>query len=360
EGISVEFSLRPVGGQNAGPSDLVENRDVEFKFRITDTTTESPLKGAHPAAWMDVCQKGESSDSQKCSQRISAYLNAGFLGPHPIDLNSYYVITLNADPTVTVVDPRFGYGGTKLLAMLPLNSPGEDLALTPHPNTLFISMPDSNQVAAADTASWRLVTNIGTGPRPARIALQPDEHYLWIAFGNSSTGSDSGVSVVAASTLKEVARIQTGRGAHEIAFSGDNRHAFLTNSDDGTVSIIDIRTLKKVKDLYSGKGPASIAFSVIANAAYITNELDGTIAAVRAEPAELFARTQADTGLRQIKFAPGGRFAFVVNPARGKVYVLDAASNRVIQKGDLDGAPDHIAFSSALAYIRRSRSETVS
>jgi len=221
-------------------------------------------------------------------------------------------------------------------------------------------MPDSNQVAAADTASWKIVHNIGTGPHPARLALQPDEHYLWIAYGNSSTASDSGVSVVAASTLKEVARIRTGRGAHEIAFSSDNRHAFLTNNDDGTVSIIDIRSLKKIKDVYSGKGPASIAFSGTANAAYVTNELDGTIAAVRAEPAEVFARTQAETGLRQIKFAPGGRFAFVVSPARGKVYVLDAASNRVIQKGAIDGEPDQIAFSSALAYIRRGKSESVS
>src|SRR5262249_40777026 len=156
--------------------------------------------------------------------------------------------------------------------------------------------------------------NIATGPRPSRLALQPDEHYLWIAYGNSSTGDDSGVSVVSASTLKEVARIQTGRGAHEIAFSSDNRHAFLTNSYDGTVSIIDVRALKKVKDLYSGKGPASIAFSSTADAAYVTNELDGTIAAVRADPAEVFVRTQVETGLRQIKFAPGGRFAFVVNP----------------------------------------------
>jgi YVTN family beta-propeller protein len=358
EGISVEFWLTQVSGQPAS-SNLLENRDVEFKFRIADAATETPLKGAHPAAWVDLSQKGESADPQKCSQKISTYLNAGLLGPHPIDLNSYYVITLNADPTVTVVDPRFGYGGTKLLAMLALNSPGEDWVLTSDHKMLFVSMPDSNQVAAAETAAWKVAANIPTGPRPARLALQPDEQYLWVACGDSSTGADSGVSVIAVSSLKEVTRIQTGRGSHQIAFSGDNRYAFLTNSIDGTVSIIDIRSLRKIKDLYAGKGPASIAFSSAASAAYVANEGDGAIAAVRAEPAEVTARVQAETGLRQIKFAPGGRFAFVVNPARGKVYVLDSSNNRVVQSGAVDGEPDQIAFSSTLAYIRRKKSDSV-
>jgi YVTN family beta-propeller protein len=355
EGISVEFSLTPVSGQRP----LVENRDVEFRFRITDVATGTPLRGAHPSGWMDLCKKGEAADLQKCTERISGYLNAGIVGPHPIDLNSYYVITLNQDATVTVVDPRFGYGGTKLLAMLVLKSPGDDWALDADDKTLFVSMPDSNQVAAADTAAWKVSANIDTGPHPTRVALQPDEHYLWIAYGDSSTGSDSGVSVAAVSPPKEVARIRTGKGGHEIAFSGDNRYAFITNGEDGTVSIIDIRTLKKIKDVYSGKGPASIAFSSIADAAYVANEVDGTIAVVRADPPEVTARVQCESGLRQIKFAPGTRLAFLVNPAKGKVYVLDASSNRVVQTGAIDGEPDQIGFSSTLAYIRRKKSETV-
>ena len=31
-------------------------------------------------------------------------------------LNVYYVLTLNGNGTIGVVDPLFGYGGTKLLA----------------------------------------------------------------------------------------------------------------------------------------------------------------------------------------------------------------------------------------------------
>jgi len=359
QGISVEFSLRRLAQRLVESHVLLENEDVEWRFRITDTATGTPLRGGHPAAWLDPADKDAPSDPNACSNKVAAYLNAGLLGPHPIDLNSYFVISLNQDSTITVVDPRFGYGGTKLLAMILLDSPGEDWALTYDQNRLFVSEPDSNQVAAADTGSWKVTSNIATGPHPTRIALQPDEHYLWVAYGDPVKHSvDSGVSVVVTTTTQEVARIQTGRGRHEIAFSDDSLYAFVTNQDEGTVSVIDVRTLKKISDLKVGLGPGSIAYSSAAKTAYVTNEGDGTIAAVRADSAEV-RRIQSEPGLGQIRFTPGGRFGIVVNPARGKACVLDASNDRIIQTAAIDGAPDQITFSSTLAYIRRGKSETV-
>ena len=47
-----------------------------------------------------------------------------------VDLNVYYVLALNEDATISVVDPLFGYGSSKLLTMVFLHSPGEDWALS--------------------------------------------------------------------------------------------------------------------------------------------------------------------------------------------------------------------------------------
>jgi DNA-binding beta-propeller fold protein YncE len=359
DGLSVKFSMRPLGGQTMRAGNLLENEDVECRFDISDAATGTPLKGAHPAAWMDLKGKDEGSDSNACAKKISSYLSAGLIGPRPIDLNSYYVMSLNQDSTITVVDPRFGYGGTKLLAMMTLRSPGEDWALTADQNGLFVSEPGSDRVAAADTASWKVIADIATGPHPTRVALQPDEQYLWVAYGDQARHpEDSGVSVISTTSLKEVARIRTGRGAHDIAFSDDNRYAFATNSDEGTVSVMEVKSLRKTRDLSTGVGPASIAFSVAAGAAYVTNEGDGTIAALRADRADV-ERMRSEPGLGQIRFAPGGRFGFVVNAAKGKVYIVDASSNRIIQTAAVDGGPDQVTFSSTLAYIRRRNSETV-
>ena len=60
--------------------------------------------------------------------------------------------------------------------------------------------------------------------------------------------------------MQKVARIATGAGHHELAFTSDDRYAFVTNSQDA-LSVIDIRQLKKVKDIRIGQRPSAIAFS---------------------------------------------------------------------------------------------------
>ena len=46
------------------------------------------------------------------------------------------------------------------------------------------------------------------------------------------------------STLKVAAQLKTGAGHHEIAFTEDDRFAFVTNKQDGTLSVIDMRKLR--------------------------------------------------------------------------------------------------------------------
>ena len=65
-----------------------------------------------------------------------------------------------------------------------------------------------------------------------------------------------------------MAFIATGMGHHEIAFSDDDRYAFVSNRDDGTVTIVDVQSLEKVKELKTGEVPISLAFSPLGKALY--------------------------------------------------------------------------------------------
>ena len=109
--------------------------------------------------------------------------------------------------------------------------------------------------------------------RQARLALQPDEKYLWV-------GDENGVTVNDTSTLKAAKQIATGAGDREIAFGTNNRFAFVANRSDGKLSIIDVAKLKTVKAIETGARISSLAFSPLSKAIYSTNEVDGTIAAV--------------------------------------------------------------------------------
>ena len=50
--------------------------------------------------------------------------------------------------------------------------------------------------------------------------------------------------------LERLSFIPTGKGHHEIAFSGDDRHAFVSNRDDGTVSVIEVKSPDRLGLLY--------------------------------------------------------------------------------------------------------------
>jgi YVTN family beta-propeller protein len=336
EGIAVDFVMQPIDSANAA-----------FRFAVTDTATGSPIKGARPAAWVDL-PRGK----QTCNERVKELLAGSILTRAQLDLNSFYVVALNNDATITVVDPLFGYGGTRLLAMPELKSAGYDWSLTPDQSKLFISMPASGQVAVIDTVTWKVARNIDLAQHPSRVAMQPDGRYVWI-------GEDSGVAVISVSDLKAAVVVPTGRGPHEIAFSDDSRIAFVTNRDDGTVSIVDAAKLAKLKDLPAGAKPASIAYSSLSRLAYVTSETDGAIRAVDGVGQIVVNEIHATAGIGSIRFAPGGRLAFIANPVKDVVQILDASTNRIIQTAAMSDGPDQIAFSSTLAYVRRRASETV-
>jgi YVTN family beta-propeller protein len=350
-GTTVRLTVERVGPSQSPADPLREGEPVVVRFGLSDAATNSPLAGASPAAWIDAKRSGEKTPPELCAKKIRLFAEGSVFSRTELDLTVFYVVIMNADATLTVVDPRFGHGDTRLLALVPLESPGEDWALTPDGKRLFVSLPDANKVAAIDTASWKGIGSAAI-PHAARLAMQPDGAYLW-------TGYDSGVAVVSTRDMKIVARIPTGNGYHHMAFSPDSSFVFVTNPNDGTVSVIDVRKLSRTKDILVGKRPVWIAFSDLAKAAYVANEGDGTVVAIDAKEHRVVARMEAAPGLGQIKIAPGGRFGLVLNPGNDHVYVVDTSSNRIVQQGKLEKEPDQISFTNKQAHIRHRRSDSV-
>jgi YVTN family beta-propeller protein len=340
------------------PGPVMEGQDARVTLKVTDKLSGNPLTGLYPGAWIDKLNKPGTEPGATCKKKVEAFIGGSILSRPAMDLNVYYVLALNEDATISVVDPLFGYGNSKLLTMVFLKSPGADWALSSSGETLFVSMPDSNQVAVVDTTSWKVKKEIETGAKPRRLGLQPDGQYLWVAW-DGVAGAPSGVSVIDTHKLAKVADIPTGKGGHDLAFSDDNRFVFVTNEADGTVSVVDVAKLAEVRDVAVGAKPVSIAWSAQAKAAYVSSAGAGVIAAVDGTGAEPRARIQVSPGIGRIRFAPGGRLAFVVQTEKDVVHIVDVASNRLVQTADVEKGPDQVAFSDELAYVRHKGSETV-
>ncbi|MEO5928628.1 MAG: cytochrome D1 domain-containing protein [Candidatus Kapaibacterium sp.] len=357
QGIRVVLSIDHIDpGKPAGL--FREGDDVRFRFTISDTASGKPVQGASPAAWMDPHRPEEEGSPKSCSEKVARFLGGSYLSRAELDLNVYYVLVMNDDATITVVDPLFGFGSTKLLALVQLASSGKDWAMTSREDRVFVSMPDSHAVAVVRTDSWKVEKNIDIVVAPYRTVLQPDGRYLWVGCDDGDA-EHSGVAVIDVEAGRLAARIPTGRGHHDIVVDDEGRFAYVTNSVDGTISVIDARKLLKLRDLPAGARPVSISYSAVARAAYAVDEVSGDVTAVDGARDRSVGHIRSELGAVQIGFAPGGRFGFIVDPITNRIHILDASSNRIVQSGKVDSMPESVFFSAGLAYVRHAKSELI-
>jgi YVTN family beta-propeller protein len=363
EGVSVEFRMEPLssgrGTTGTGTTtELLAGTEATVRFKITDTTGNKPLTNLRPIAWIDQSATGKAPDAKVCREKVQSFLQPSFNKRPTIDLNTYFILALNHEPNISVIDPLSGFGGSKLYTLISLRSSGEDWVMSADKKRLYVSMPLVNQVAVIDTITWKVIANIDAGAKPARVALQHDNRYLWVG-NNGADEKDKSVTVIDTVTLKVAAQLKTGSGHHEIAFAEDDSQAFVTNKQDGTLSIVDGRKLAVVAEIKVGSLPGSLAFSQLSKAVYIANEGDGTIVAVDGSRHAILARMKAEPGLRSVRIPPDGRFGFVVNPATSTVYVFDLASNRLVHVAPVGPAADQITFTREFAYARSTGNEFV-
>ena len=358
EGIAVDFNVVPTAGAKSHAPQ--EGDDVILRFKISEIAGANPIRGLLPAAWVDRLAAGEKISPQATHAKTQAFRQGGTFGKAYADLNVYYVLVMNEDNTLSVVDPLFGFGGSKLLAYVRLNGRGEDWVLASDQRRLYVSMSEAGAVAVVDTTTWSVVANIATGPQPGRLALQPDQHYLWIANrGSGSEAADDGVTVASTEDRSIKAHIATGQAPCEIVFSEDSRSAFVLNRGSGTLSVIDVPSLRKLSDIPVGKKPAGLDYCAKSASVFATDEESGQVVVVDARRRALLTSTKAEPGLGQIKFPPNGRFGFIVNPKRNLLHIIDSASNRIVQTGDMEKEPFQIGFSDRLAYIRHRQTATI-
>lgn len=354
EGITVAMEVERLFG-NEGP--LTEGDTVLVRFKIADTASGAPMSSLYPAAWMDRIPTGVLMEEESCKSKVSTFLGGSLFAQPEVNLNVYYVVALNDDASITIVDPLFGFGTTKLLALVQLEANGEDWVLSPDERRLYVSVPDAGKVTVVNTETWKIAADVETGFRPSRLALTADGRHLWVT--DEGEREASGVAVIDTETLEIEAEIATGAGAHDLVLGSDELHAFVSNHQAGTVSILDARALTKVADVATGPSPSYLAYSPTGRAAYVVDGGAGTVTVIDGEAKKVLTRIEAHPGLGMLSFAPDGRYGLMVNPENDRIYVIDAARQRIVQSGTVEKGPDQVTFTDELAYIRHRQDELV-
>ncbi len=351
DGVSVALEVKPLAKDGV----LREGEFADVQFRVNDSASGQPLSGVNPGAWLDpetVAADQAQGREQSCKSRVGVFLKSS-IGARPLlDLNSYFLLVMNRDASVSVVDPSVSVGGiTSTMARINLKQPPMDWVTPKDNKRVFVSMPTAGEVAVIDSEQFKLLESVTAGSNPVRVALQPDERLLWVG-NNASKSDESGVTVIDTHSLKALKHLATGAGHHEIAFSKDSRFAFVTNRDDGTLSIIDIASLTVSKQLKTGSHPLSVAYSPLSQAVYVADGQDGTVTVVDSASLTVRRVIKVKQGLGPMGFSADGRFGIVLNTLENQASVIDAATDSLIHELDVSAEPYQVVFTKAYAYVR--------
>lgn len=346
EGLSLSLELRPTDGAKG------ERGHAVATLTLTDARSGEPVSGLRPRAWMSLREGDAAPTDAECREHIKKYLG-GLLSVRPeVDLNAWFLIAMNHDNTLSVINPQLSFSRTQLRALVTLAGPAADWALLPDRSALFVSVPSAGHVSVVDTQRFLATTNIPVGERPGRLALSPDGRTLWVGHEGAGT-----VTVVDTQARGVRGTLKVGAGPHAFAFADEGRTAWVAGTGADTVRVFDTVTLQEVAGLEVGEGAVSLAPSALARAVLVANGRTGEVVVASAQGAKALRRVRLQPGLSGLSVDPSGRWAFVLHRARGEVTVLDVsspdASPRVLTGF---AAPDSMAFSPAFAYVRNAGS----
>jgi YVTN family beta-propeller protein len=161
---------------------------------------------------------------------------------------------------------------------VPLPKTPSHMVFSPDSEFVFVTLQESDEVAAIRLADQSVQWKIKVGRQPAGIWMTPDEKHLLVGI----MGEDY-VEVIDWRARKSVKRIVTGKGAHNFRPLGDGRHVFVGNRVAGTVSVVDQATLEKKADIAVPHGPDCMEVSADRKWLWITQRWGKSVAVVDIE-----------------------------------------------------------------------------
>jgi DNA-binding beta-propeller fold protein YncE len=144
--------------------------------------------------------------------------------------------------------------GMKLLKRFPVTATPSHVAYAPDSGAVYVTLQDSDRLVAIDLKKLELLWNQPVGKTPAGV--------LWL--NGKLLVADMGTDYVAQIDPADghtVAKIQTGKGAHNLFLSPDGKILWVNNRAGGTTVSLDASTLKLIRGYAIPGGPDDIDFA---------------------------------------------------------------------------------------------------
>ena len=333
----LSLSLESVDGQA-----LLAGAALRLKATLP-SRSESGLAPELPAIYIDSYQgNAKSLSDAACAARVQGYERSlGFNAP-TLDLLAYQLVTLSAEGTLIVLDPRGGFGSSRLLDRLELGSQPGPLLHDGERRHLWVSLPERPALTLIDTADWKVLKEFPLAAPAVALGQGPEGRWALIADSVAGTSELLLFAATGAAPDQPQSRFALPPG----------KDPQVLWADDSLFAIANSRLYRHQPSGWQDLDrPASgFAYSPAAAALVLLTPVGGLelLEPSGAPRAELPPAREGD---RELTLSPDGRWAMVWSKDAPDLRVADLA--RQTWQGELHiASPAEIAFSERFFYVR--------
>ena len=217
-----------------------------LSLELRERASGSPLRYApgQLAAWLQRQRPALSEGELSCRDRVKSLVSTGIGRRADVDLNTYRVLTLNADHTLAVINPFVALNNAKLESIVPL--PGAPLGWVQLParGQVWVLLAGAPlRVAAVDLQRRRVTRTLALGgdaEPQATLAADAGAQRLWVALpaaGRIATldlaERQGGWRLSEAPGVRAVHRVEMGAASAIFSAHDDGRLVRWTAGGDG-------------------------------------------------------------------------------------------------------------------------------
>ena len=321
----------------------------------------SGLNSELPAIYIDAFRGQADLSESACQARLQGFARSLSFNAPTLDLLAYQLATLSAEGVLTVLDPRGGFGSSRMLERLELGTAPGPLVYDDERRQIWISLPGRRSLVIVDTGSWDILREIPLGGEAQELGLASREAgapQIWARVILSPPSSPSNPSECRGgppcppSVLhtwdrpeNEAERLVLPAGTTRVLFAGSrlfvvaSGRLFLHQPEQGWLQL--------------AHPAAQIAHSTAAEALVVLTP-GGELLLLELDGESRGTLPAAREGDNRLTLSPDGRWAFAWSPQHDDLRVADLA--RQTWRGELRfRAPSELGFSDRYLYARSSQ-----
>ncbi len=265
----------------------------------------------------------------------------------------------------------------EVIGKIPAGDGTSDIAFSPDQQKGYISDFNANLITVFDIKTHETIDTIHVGKQPAYVLFTADGKHALVSHQSNDglyvidalkdsiihkhlrrTGplylSNNGKEIyqpqiflpyvhkINVDSFYIAKNISTQGRPMEMAFTPDNKFAYLTNYDLSSVQKIDLQLDSVVSEIENISSPRGIAAAPDGKTAYVTDVKDNTVTVLDLEKDKVIKTIEVGIMPTSVVVTRDGKFAYVTNQGDASISIINTADNKVTGKINVADNPIQI------------------